>query len=302
MPSPLTIGAFTEFVARLSSFGDISYDSDGSPISVTSVYNVLIPRGTLPTLQNVTGLPANNAAHPVLTNLRVSDFRFVPISQDCGTWIVEVGYSRNESEESTLEDETIVRITSRSWGVNENNVDIVCDILGNPIINSAGDPFDSVPQKTVYSPTVSFSRLESAIPSGKISLNGSINKTEITVLGVHFDVCCAKIKITAEESDNPKYPYRVNYEVIGRTNIVLIDGTPTDIGWDDAIIQAGYQFIDKDGKRYKFTTKTADGEEKEVSSPQLLDADGNDNRGGQPVLFIITSYEPINWDSLSLPG
>lgn len=309
MSDPVTIGAFTFGAARLSEHGDLALDANGAPTDLTDIYTVILGFGVRATSANVTGLPAVNAAHVSVPTLYVSGYRFSCINTGSGIWNVSVDYSKSETTtiQEEEEEDFVSKVTAKSWDTAESTIDLVTDaVTGESIINSAGDPFDSVPQRTILAPKVIFSRTESRAPSSIIALNGSINQSQVTVLGVTFPAFCARLRVTCKDTmaaEGARYAY--DYEIEGRINFVTSGGVTANIGWRDAFIQSGYNFI-KDGKRYKFTEKTknpqGEEEEKEVSSPQLLTVDGGDGRGSTPVVKLVSSYKPQSWSVLKLPS
>jgi hypothetical protein len=304
MPAEIK-GAFEKGVARLSEHGDLTNDANGIPLSLSDIYSVWLGRGIRATSANVTGVPAANSAHPSVPDLFVGQVRFTCIDNGAGVWNISVDYERDTSATDDEGDGETLKITARGWDTTESFCDLLVDaVSGAPIVNAAGDPFDSVPQRPIYAPKVTFTRMESRSPV--IGLNGSINSAEVTVLGMTYPAFTAKVKVSATDTmATSGRRYQCNYEIEGRNNFVLVNGSLVNIGWRDCMIESGYTFV-KDGKRYKFTEKVkntqGEEEEKEVSSPQLLTASGGDGRGEQPVLKIIMTHRSANWTSLKLPS
>ena len=301
-----TFGALTKGVARLCEHGELAADADGVPQSLSDIYEVWLGRGVRATSANVSDLPAVNAAHGSVSGLYVDGYRFACVGPGNGVWHVTVDYARSETS-SISGGEVDVKLTARSWGVNEST----CDVLFEPgtgaaLLNAAGDPFDSVPQRTIIAPTVSFSRLESRAPASVIAYNGSINAAAVTVLGVTFAARSARIKITVRDTmAESGLRYECSYEISGRVNYATNGGAVVDIGWDEALIECGYNYLGADGKRYKFTvrTKSTSGEieEKEASTPQLLTAAGGDGRGQAAVVKVVATNRALSWTDLKLP-
>lgn len=301
-----TFGAFTKGVARLSEHGELITDSSGSAVSLSDIYSVWMGNGIRATTANVTGIPAANSVHALVSGLYVSQVRFSCVNSGSGIWNISVDYERDTVVESTQEDGTL-KITAKSWDTSESMVDLVVDAYsGSPVVNAAGDPFDSVPQRAIYAPSVSFIRMESRAPGALIALNGSINSSEITVLGITFPAYCGKLRMSCRDTmATSGRHYECNYTIEGRINPVLIGETLANAGWREVIVECGYNYT-AGGKRYKFTetTKNSEGEEeqKEVSSPQLLSEDGGDGRGQTPVLKVVFAHRPASWASLKLPS
>ncbi len=302
-----TIGAFTEYVARLSELGELVNDADGNPESVSDTYTVLVPVGIRPTLANVTGLPSMSAAHASGSNLHPTGVRFACESKMHGVWKAVVDYARADVVDPGEEEEADTRITARSWDTVEAAQDLITDAeTGVPVLNAAGDPFDSVPQVPRCSPKVGLTMKTSRAPATFVNLSGTVNSAAITVLGQTFPAYCARLKVSVIDTmATTGFRYEVNIEIEGRVNQVKIGEAVVNVGWREAFIECGYQFL-KDGKRYKFTEKTkntaGEEEEKEVSSPQLLTATGDDGRGAAPVVKIVNAHRSASWAVLNLPS
>jgi hypothetical protein len=300
------IGAFVVGTARLSRFGNLIIDKSNAPLSCDSVYAVILPRGMLATPTVVTGLPAINSAFGSVPSLRAENYTFNCLNENTGVWEVVVAYTRAETITTTQEDESF-QITGRTWDVSESAVDLTADVAtGAPLVNSAGDPFDSVPQRIVSSPKVSFTRKETRNPAAIIALNGTINEEAITVLGVAFPPHCAKLKVVVADSmddTSGALRYSGNYEILGRNLNVMIDGALTDIGWDEAMIECGYAFLAPGSPPVKMKILEPDesGEKREVSSPKLLNADGTQNMTKTPVVRRVVSCTVADWGILKLP-
>lgn len=303
---PETLGALTKGVARLCEHGEMEASGSGSTKSLSDIYEVWLGRGVRATSSNVSGLPAVNSVHPSFATLYVSGYRFSEVGAGNGVWHITVTYEPSVTA-SIGGGEVDTKITGRTWGVTESQCDILFDAgTGTPLLNAAGDPFDSVPQRTIFAPKVSFTRNESRSPGALNEFNGSINKEAVTALGIVFPARSARITISVRDTmAESGLRYECIYEISRRYNYILDGVTVKDIGWDDALIECGYNYITGDGQRYKFTvkTKTTTGEieEKEVSSPQLLTELGDDGRGKPAVIKIIATHRELDWSGLSLP-
>lgn len=301
-------GAYTQGVARLEKYGDVRYGATGGIEGFSDVYGVVMGRGVRPTTANVAGLPAVNSAHPEFTELFCASLMFSCSDNETGYWTITAEWGPSEAATTGTELDTL-RIISRDWDVSETLRDLVADaITGELVVNAAGDPFDSVPQRTDSAFSVSFTRLESRAPARRMMYNGTVNLHTVTVLGVTFLPYTARIKITGTDTmQDALLRYRLTYTIEARANIVeTTPGNPTDIGWREALLECGYQFIDADGAKMKFTEriKNTEGEEeeREVSSPQLLTATGGDGRGLVPVVRVVNTHRAASWAALDLPA
>ena len=316
MPS-VQIGAFSVGVARLSRYGNIEYNGLGGATEVTDVYTVVMGRGVIAHRGNVTGLPAPNTQHPTLTNLRIEKYTFLCKNENTGVWEISVKYAVISEKKSTQldpedpenppeEPDVVVQIIkAKSWDSATCNIDLTSDAEdGKPVINSAGDTFDSVPQRVITSPSVSFTRLEKRHPKDVMKYNGTINKSIINVMGIQFQPRCAKIKISCTETfdeSEDALPYEYTYTVEGRNLFVTLMDNFISVGWDEVMIEQGFHYLDDSGEKQKFMiTIESTGEEREASSPQLLTEDGKKNTEKKPVFRRIASCESEDWNTLDL--
>lgn len=309
-------GNFTHGVARLVSIGDVEYNASGDVMEYTATYNVVVAdASTIVTLSDISGLPAKRETSPAFPTLWVSSYNVSRKGVGSRVWVVDVSYVLKPifSGEAPGGDSD-VEIESVNWGYVESQEDAVFDAKSKlPILNSAGDPFDSVPQKIVCSPQVTIVRNEAASPAPLIWHTGKINSSEVTIAGVTFSEHSAMIRITAEDTLESSLRYRVTYEIVGKSKVAFVESMSagagpqatfeeTDVGWNMPMLQCGYQYIDDSGKKVKFATVDESGELKEVSQPQLLTSAGGDGRKETPVLKVVQLYEEIDFSTFNLPG
>lgn len=294
-------------VARLSNYGDVVFDDSEKATEYTEHYTVIMPSTKdIASLSNVSGIPMNGdkSTKNGLTHLRVHSIRFNKVDDNSTVWNIDVSYGIPGSGKGVLfAEEGGSDYVSVSWGVDEITSDMCYDVDNTPVINSAGDPFDSVPQKTAFAPHITIVRRERNFPD--LSLIGTVNSEPTTILGVTFGKHCARLKMQVNQIAAKK-PYEVTYEIIGMTNIAPAEGYNTgtfeDWGWDIPMVECGYQFYDDNGVLRKFTTTDSSGIERDVSCPQLLDFDGKDARGANPHIKRFVPYFEDSWNSLKFPA
>lgn len=313
MSDPVTHGAITKGVARLSEHGTTELDEYGKILSVSAdIYEVWLGYGVRATSANVSGLPAVNSVHPDYGVVIVSGYRFNLVGIGNGIWHISVDYARGEVTKTSGGEDNPQRVTSRSWDIVENTADLVTDaITGEAVLNSAGDPFDSVPQVPRADMRVSISFLTGKSPEDYMSVNGTVNSSVETILGHTFPAYTGKIRATVRDTMiETGLRYEVTIEVEQRTNLVkdFLDLEAQNIGWREAFVQCGYSFVElgTDGERYKFTEKIKNSagveEEREVSSPQLLGILGEDNRGLPARIKIVNVFKSSSWSDLDIPS
>lgn len=302
-----TVGAFTVGTARLGAHGPIDYGSDGIAKSCSEIYFAIHPRGTQATLLNTSGLPAAYAVHGTFAHLKARAFHFTCMSQDCGTWEIAVDYLDGTLSEA-IEGSTS-RITAADWGTNECSGDIAYDAEdGTPVLNAAGDAFDSVPQRQFFAPRVHFTRLTSANPASLLALAGTINSSSVTCLGVTFPARTAMLRISGRDLlTDALLRYEVDITLDGR-NYYTWDsgGTLVNGGWDEFLVQQGYYYLHTDGSRLRFM-EAEEGKPgnktRPSATPCLLSANGTDGRAlAAPIVRQVRAYKAASWSGLNLPA
>ena len=314
-----THGNFTSGVARLQSTTALQLNSQQVPQSCSDVYAVWLdtPVASLK-LDDVTGLPAQGAAHPTYRGLFSSTYSFAPSNDDggCQYWQVTVEYaikvpgSSSGGEPDPEIDEYIPPI---NYGSDRQNVPLVQDAdTGETLLNSAGEPFNGVPSVDRGMQTLSFSRREARPPTTVIeAFSLSVNKTAITVLGYTIQPGCGLIEITTSDPLlDTKFPYEYQYSILIRKQMVdhifdangqsVNSGAAVNIGHHAAYLQQGYHY--RDGNKLKrFMEVGEDGTSKPTPDMCMLTATGGDNRNGTPVNRVIKAYQETEWSVLKLP-
>lgn len=306
MSDPATIGYWTAGVARLSERGEVS------PSGATDTYTVYWPdtAGAF-SLDDVTsGLPAEGDEHPANADLTVAEFRIAEHEPGVVWRRIQVVYTRGEEEEEggSGGSESIGKLTALDYPIYTQSGDLVADqVSGAPVLNSAGDVFDSVPTvETLYTGVHFTRRLSSwAKVQPQLALNGTVNSAAVTVYGVAFRKRTARLRITARNTlDGSSRPWELDVTIEPRHAYVdascafrpdstmaaydAVAGRGYDLGWDVAILDCGYQYLDGGGAKVRFTTVDANGAETAPQLPQLLKADGGSNQdGGYPQSFLV---------------
>ena len=318
MPSPSPIGAFTPGTARLVQPGAVEFDENNVPQSVTDLWAVIFAYGTRPTLSSITGLPAAGSAHPDFPYLLRGGLSIRNAVEQGGSlvWYVDVKYEPQGASGSVTNPgddpddpgvASVVRILERAWPIYETQVDFVADAAtGDPVLNSAGEPFDRVPQVTRRYMGARVKRAEQNWPKLAASLDGTLNNAAVTVLGVKFPKHAARLQIEIEDtlavgSDSR---YLVTYDVVPCHNVYGQDagGDPTDAGWDIPLVEQGFSYLDS-GKLVRATVPDSSGAETPTALPVLLDANGAQlSAGADPVVRVWQAYAEADWTDLDLPS
>ena len=196
------------------------------------------------------------------------------------------------------------------WGWDDGTTDreLVDDYNGNPVLNSAGDPFDSVP--SVESPAPTFTKvMKFASRRQYAQYNCTINDSQI-VIG---NMTCAPHTLLATISEkrnigDENWPYTYTVRLRYRTNFVKKGGDTQrgEIGWNVAIVDAGMREIDTVSGKLVLITNPGD-ENREpatVTSPELLDGQGHrvarsaSGSAADPYVLVFQAYKAVsfpNW-------
>jgi hypothetical protein len=310
-----TFGAFTVGVARHSRREGAEFNADAQLISCTEVYSFFLEAGKLPHIGTppdssssaVTGLPAAGSAHPANAAIIVQSYSFTATSDNKtghDAWECAVRYdlkfvSDDDSGES-------YRYTAKRLGTVECSVDLIADAeTGEPVVNAAGDPFDSVPQRTIFSPAVEWRRKQATSPAALCELSGTVNAREFTALGVTFPPRTGRLFVSADWTPGDEHwPWEVTYRIEGRNLYVWIDGSLVNIGWDEAFLECGYKYRETPGgKKVRFMDADEEtGQLRPSAMPQPLRADGTDGRRYPPAIRRVATARESDWSGLNAPA
>lgn len=225
------------------------------------------------------GLPKINDAHPTLSGLFATSRKF---EEGRGAEkirvICTVSYSSqaNEQSGSGEEEEWECLVDEWGWDASTEDREFVTDVHGAPVRNSAGDPYDSVPNVTTHSPVFTkVARFQTR--QSVMDLNCKVNREAMTIGGMS---CAAKTLLcTVAEKlllDGSSYPYQYTVTLHYRSNMANIAGATTEIGWDVALVQAGMRAKDPETNALKLI-KVVDPETGmlcTVTSSAMLDMSG----------------------------
>lgn len=257
-----------------------------------------IPEGTdAEELAAVTGLPSIGTAHESNENLIVTGYKFAEGTEGGKKLVVvDVEYTLTEQEWEGGTATTAADAVEQ-WGWNSGSVsrDLSTDaVTGETILNSAGDPFDSVPQVDRPAPVFAKVLKSKSRKSGWVDLYGCVNDAAVTIGGYTFAE--AQLRVTAVNEERLwndafgfKYRYTVNLQAM--SNKVKLEQTDeeTEIGWDVAIVDQGCYGNDPDeggAGKYRFTEADTDGNQIPVTLPVLMDGGGGKLEGASPTPYI----------------
>lgn len=265
-----------------------SVDAGGMK-SLTREYVVVLDGGTALAANGETlsfpGVPAIGTAHPVYTYMFVSGYDITEgANGDKNTLRVSVKYEPQTittdtipgEEEPTEEDSAV-----EEWGWSDGTEthDLVEDRNGEPVINSAGDPFDSAPQ--IEAPAPVFTKVIRTLARRSVAAYlCKVNASSVTIGG---RICMpGTLLCTVAEQrifNDALWKYRYKITLRYRSNLVAVGSgsTQSEIGWDVAVADTGMRAWDTTtGKKSLIRVMDLEtGKMATVTSPALLDGSGH---------------------------
>lgn len=304
-----TIGNFTVGTARRLRPGGV-VETGNTVSSATEIWGCLQPKGTTATFANCDGLPAVDSVHPTIANLVVSSYTFTDLSKTGENWEITVAYTPGVAEdpEEPDEDDDFALIVSREVGDFSYTKDLLIDAnTGAPIINAAGEPFASTISVEVCSPMIKLVQLEANNTINKLKLSGTINSSSFSIFGLTIPKHCGRVKVSAVDLNNGlKSHFQVEYIIEIRHNNVMIGGVLKDIGWDEAILEQGYNYREAAGssKLLLFQVPVEGNSSQMVNAPtpQLLKLDGTSGQGGPGEVKVVSCFVENSWNTLNING
>lgn len=257
---------------------------------------------------NYTGLPKVGDTHPSMTGFVVASREFEEgQGKDKQTVVVTVKYTPVTTETSGEgEDARTSQVDSWGWDEGTDERELIADVDGTPVLNSAGDPFESVPKISAPAPTFTKVMKFKNRQSGWGSCICKVNSSAVSIGGISFPIGSLLCMVSEERiigDVNWKYKYTVRLKY--KSNRVKIGGANavTDIGWDVAVTDAGMRAKVTVGgeEKLKLIRKTdpETGKPCVVNSAALLDGSGAALAdGGTPYNIRFKAYERVsfpNW-------
>lgn len=284
-----------------------SYKVDNNGASdVSARYQIVLDAplaiDELPT--SFTGVPEIGSPHPDRPGYYAARYEVTqPDANAKSTLDVLVKYEpmsvdSSPSQSEGMADGSVAQVTEWGWddGTGDKELVEACDTFATPVLNSAGDPFDSVP--TVYVPTPTFTKVvRTNFRQTFFGYSCTVNSDTVTIGTVEFPartlLCTVSEKILIGESLMP-YEYTIHLRY--RSNEVM-PGTSTtkeEIGWDVAVVDAGMREIDAiSGKpRLIRVMSKESGQLATVTAPELLNGSGQAQTGTRrPYILVFQAYQ-----------
>ena len=234
----------------------------------------------------VSGVPKIGDAHPTHTELVVKK---VSYKEGAGaaknTVVATVTYERPDGESQDIggeDDPILVAVEQWGWDASTGEVELTEAKDGTPVLNSAGDPFDSVPKVQVPTPVFTKVFKTTDRHSGVMDFNCLTNATELTIGDLTCDIgtllCTVAEARLFNDADGWNYRYTVTLRY--KSQMVRLGGDAAaereEIGWDCAVVDTGMRAWNTDtGKKELIRIISQEtGKPSTVTSPALLNGSG----------------------------
>lgn len=264
---------------------------DGGIDDLRETYKIVLdePMPRAQELRSFPGVPAIGSKHPKYDGCVVGDYDVSEGSDgDKIVLTIVVSYERIASEAVSIESEEEVpeeitaQVTQWGWDTGTGERELVSDATGAQVLNSAGDPFDSVPRYSAPEPTftkvLKFTKRPGSIREYKCKVNKSPVTIGADTYPPHTLLCdIAEARDLGDKYWNYQYTVTLKYrsQIVDLNGPNESEGSQTEIGWDSAIVDAGMR-ENRDG-----VTKTLirirdeeTGEMCTVTTPALLNGSG----------------------------
>lgn len=179
----------------------------------------------------------------------------------------------------------------------DEEVAVMVDNAGSPVLNAAGDPFD--PPITINVPVLTFdiSRVERTFDLSRIeNLQGHVNSAEWMGFPTG-SVLCKSISPSQEfDSELQSTKWNVEYTFSIKYPIALDDGSEVS-GWTKQVLDAGLRQL-VSGVKKPITVEGAP-----VSQPVLLRENGTEAAPSDPPRYVnFDVYPPADFSILAFPS
>ena len=244
----------------------ISYAvDDGGATDIVEKYQAVLSAPLAPgeLITNFSGVPNIGTVHPARPGYYVSKYEISqPEGPASATLDITVRYSAQSWEIFSPEQGEGVSNNVEQWGWDDSTAtrELVESADGVQVLNSAGDPFDSVPQIETPAPVFTKVVRFASRQSGYFDHNCKVNAATLVIANEHW-------------------PYKYTIRLRARSTPAKLEGsdTVTECGWDVVLCDAGMREIDDETGKLKLiqTVSQETGQPATVTTPELLDGEGH---------------------------
>lgn len=209
-------------------------------------------------------------------------------------WIIALNYNTDQTNDNQSDVDFKTDVRHGKWTF--NRVVAKDKETGEPIVNTAGELFDSPIIEEVACPIISVSRRRTSPEMNLLELVGSINSTAFTLVGVDIPKYCAQlsdytIERGLDQDQNSFYIQTFEFKLNFTKSIV----TGQTIGFKAEVANVGFRVskgVDK------FADITYQGSP--ITAPAFLNEDGTSGTStANYKQFVINDL--VNFSSLNLP-
>lgn len=292
-----------------------SYDVTENGAENLSLHYQVLLSGPMPETQLITAfahgataIPAINSPHPARPGMYAARYK-VTQPRDAKKHTLEVtveyavrGFALDplDPEDPTVKTES--QVLEWGWDDGTTTRELTTDVAGNAVVNSAGDPFDSVPEVVAPAPTFTkVVKFKTAQPYAQYMCKVNLDTMQIG----DWNCPAGTLLCTVSEKMNisePEWPYTYTVRLRFRTNKVSSgSASVSEIGWQVSVVDAGMRAIDRTTGEKKLIEYTGSETGKGyVSSPALLDGSGHaldtsDAQTPYPVTLPFQAYETADF-------
>ena len=254
------------------------------------------------------GVPAIGSAHPSYPGLRVKSYD-VEEGEGHEKKILTVYVNYDTEVNETVgegQDAVTGAVEEYGWDDGMDERELITAVNGVALVNSAGDPFDSVPRVSTPAPVFTKIIKFPSKQAGWASSFCTINSGSITVGGINCEKWTLLCTVSQKQIfGDPNYRYRYTIRLRYRSNLVKLygSGNAQEIGWNVSVTDAGMRQLGDDGKPVVIRQKDAEtGKMLTITSPELLDGNGHavSRSSGRPVVPYNGFFQAYN--ESSFPG
>jgi len=282
------------------------YQVDGSGITSLKRDYIVIQdsmMGADGEAESFSGVPAIGSAHPNFSGLYVQSYDVQEgTGKDKNVLTVTVNYGPKTTETSgTGSDAVTCQVEEWGWDEGTDERELTAGVDGTPVLNSAGDPFESVPKVSVPAPVFTKVMKFASRQTGWAAAHCKVNGSAVTIGGREYPI--GSLLCTVAEKriiGNVDWKYQYTVRLRFKSNPVKIAGADsvTDIGWDVAVTDAGMRELVEGEKKLIRVVDKETGKMCTVTSATLLDGEGAKlDDGDDPYNFRFQAYERATFPS-----
>ena len=132
---------------------------------------------------------------------------------------------------------------------------------GEAIVNTAGDPFDPMPEEVIASPIVTVTLRQNSPNIQRINDIGSVNDAQVTIAGISFPANTAMLANYEPEPFTDEEGFTTFFNTYTIKGCFKVNKDNRIIGWTLELLSQGFNQINDEGERAEIKIRTAKDEE-----------------------------------------